>query len=90
MPIQYAAILKAEKISQVFEFTDYEPSKISSNEMNVRFILPITIRKHCSLLQTIEGIYFGLVRMYLTLYRISWIIFTSDLGISCTDKLLVF
>ena len=55
--------------------------------MKVRFILPVTIRK-C--LQTIEGIYFGLVRMYVKPYRIFWKIFTSDLVISYTDKLLVF
>ena len=46
--------------------------------------------KSFSLLQTIEDINFGVVRMYVTPYRISWIIFTSDLVISYTDKLLVF
>ena len=58
--------------------------------MKVRLILPVTIRKRFSLLQTIEGINFGLVRMYVTPYRIFWKIFTSDLVISYTDKLLVF
>ena len=58
--------------------------------MKVCFILPVTIRKRFSLLQTIEGINFGLVRMYVTLCRIFWIILTSDLVISYTDKLLVF
>ena len=43
-----------------------------------------------SLLQTIEGIDFGLVNMYVTPYRIFWIIFTSDLVIRYTDKLFVF
>ena len=52
--------------------------------------MPVTIRKDFSLLQTIEGINFGLVRMYVTPYRISWIILTSDLVINYTDKLLVF
>ena len=58
--------------------------------MKVRFILPVTIRKSFSLLQTIEDINFGLVRMYVAPYRISYIIFTSGLVISNTDKLLVF
>ena len=52
--------------------------------MKVRFILPVTISKRFSLLQTTEGINFGLVRMYVTPYRIFWIIFTSDLAISYT------
>ena len=49
--------------------------------MKVHFILPVTIRKRFSLLQTIADINFGLVRMSVTLYRTSifWIIFTSDL-----------
>ena len=37
-----------------------------------------------------RGINFGLVRMYVTPYRIFWKILTSDLVISYTDKLLVF
>ena len=37
-------------------------------------------------LQTIEGINFGLVRMF----RFSWIIFTLELVLSYADKLLVF
>ena len=61
-----------------------------SSKMKVRFILPVTIRKRFSLLQTIEDIDFGLVRMYVTPYSISCIIFTSDLVISYIDKLLVF
>ena len=47
-------------------------------------------RKAFSLLQTIKDIHFGLVRMYVTHYHMFWIIFTSDLVISYTDKLLVF
>ena len=47
-------------------------------------------KKRFSLLQTMEDIHFGLVRMYVTPYRISWIIFTSELVIKYTDKLLVF
>ena len=43
-------------------------------------------KKAFSPLQTIEGINFGLVRMP---YRIFWIIFTSDLVTSYTEKLLV-
>ena len=60
--------------------------------MKVRVIFPVTIRTRFSLqnLQTIEGINFGLVRMYETPYRIFWKIYTSDLVISYTDKLLVF
>ena len=58
--------------------------------MKVHFIFPETIRKRFSLLQTIEHIDFGFVRMYVTPYRIVWIIFTSDLVLSYTEKLLVF
>ena len=39
---------------------------------------------------TIESINSVFVRTYVTLNRISWIIFTSDLVTSDTDKLLVF
>ena len=39
------------------------PSK-SSTKMKLQFILPVTIRKCYSLLQTIEDIHLGLVRMY--------------------------
>ena len=46
--------------------------------------------KGISLLQTKEGINFGLVRTYVTPYRISWIIFTYNLVIIYTDKVLVF
>ena len=53
-----------------------------SYKIKVRCILPVTIRKRLSLLQAIEDINFGLVRMYVTPYRIFWIIFTSDLVIS--------
>ena len=49
--------------------------------MKVHFILPVAIGKRFSLLQTIEDIHFGLVRMYVTHYRVFWIIFTSDLVI---------
>ena len=58
--------------------------------MKVRFILSVTIRKRFSLLQAIEGINFGLVRMCVTPYRIFWIIFKSDLLRIYTDELLVF
>ena len=37
-----------------------------------------------------EGIKFGLVKMYLTLYRISWIIFSLYLVLKYANKLLVF
>ena len=53
--------------------------------MKVRFILPVKIKRF-SLLQTIENINFGLVRMYVMPYRFSWVIFTSDLVISYTDN----
>ena len=52
---------------------------------------PVSICISC--LSDMEGfgdIHFGLVRMYVTPYRIFWIIFTSDLVISYTDKLFVF
>ena len=39
-------------------------------------------KKAFSLVQTIEGLNVGLVRMYVTPYRITWIIFTLDLVIS--------
>ena len=51
------------------------------SKMKVRFILPVTNRKRFSFLQIIEDINFGLVRINVTPYRISWIIFTSDLVI---------
>ena len=57
--------------------------------MKIRFILLVTIRKLFALLQTIDDINFGLVRMYVTPYLIVWIIFTSDLVISYIDKLLL-
>ena len=47
-------------------------------------------QKPFSLAHTIEGINFGLVKMYVTLYPISWIIFTLDLVLNHTNKLLVF
>ena len=40
--------------------------------------LHVTIRMRFTLIQTIEGIKFCLVRMHVTPYRISWIIFTLD------------
>ena len=52
-----------------------------------RFILPVTLRTLFSLLQTTDGIYFGLVRMFVTPYRISEIIFTLNLVLSYTDYL---
>ena len=58
--------------------------------MKVYFILPVTIRKCFSLLQTIEDIHFGLTSMYVTPSRIFCIIFTPDMVISYTNKLLVF
>ena len=61
-----------------------------SSKMGVRFILPVTIRMRFSLLQTIEGINFGLVKIYVTPYRIFWILFTSDLVITYTDKIVGF
>ena len=50
--------------------------------------MPVTIITRISLLQTTEGINFDLVRM-LTICRISWIIFTFDLVLDYTNKLLV-
>ena len=49
--------------------------------MKVHFILPVTIGKPFTLQQTIEDVHFGLVRMYLTPYRIFSLIFTADLVI---------
>ena len=40
-------------------------------KMKVRFILTVTVRKRFSLLRTIEDFNYGLVRMYVTHYRIS-------------------
>ena len=42
----------------------------------------VQIRRRFSLLHTIEGIFLGLVRMYETPYRISWVIFTLYLVIN--------
>ena len=47
-------------------------------------------KKAFSLLQTIDGIHFGLVRMYVTPYRIYQIISTYDLLLNYTDKLWEF
>ena len=49
-----------------------------STKMKIHFILPVTIGKRFSVLQTIEDIHFGLVRMYVTHCHIFWIIFTLD------------
>ena len=55
------------------------------------YTLLVMIRKRFSLRQTIiEDITFGLVRMYVTPYRISWTIFILGLALSYKDKLLVF
>ena len=48
--------------------------------MKVHFILPVMIRTRFSLMQTIEYIHFGLVRMYVTHYRIFWIIYDIRFG----------
>ena len=65
-------------------------SSNSSTTLKVHFILPVTIRKCFSLLQTIKDINFGLVRMYVTSYLTFRIIFTSNLVRRYSDKLLVF
>ena len=54
--------------------------------MKVHFILHVTIRTRFLLIHTIKDINFGLVRMYVTPYRIFWIIFTSGLVVSYADK----
>ena len=47
--------------------------------MTMPFILPVMIRKRFSLLQTIEDIHFGLVRMYVNLLdNIYMIIFGNN------------
>ena len=57
----------------------------------VSYTLLVMLRKRFSLLHTIiEDITYGLVRMYVTPYRISWTIFILGLALSYTDKLLVF
>ena len=43
----------------------------------VRFILHETVRLRFSLLQTIEGINFGLAIMYVTHYHFFWILYCS-------------
>ena len=65
------------------------PSKRPS-KTKVRFILSVTIGKRFSILQTIEGINFGLVRMRVSPYRMFWIIFSFDLVLSYTEKVMVF
>ena len=60
-----------------------------NSKRKVSFILPVTIRRHFSLLQTIEGMNVGLVRMCVALYYISWIIFTLDLVLSLIYKQIV-
>ena len=73
-----------EKLLDLFELVF---NKIFNNE--VALYLACKEKKRFSLLQTIEDIKFGLVKMYVKPYRISWIIFTSHFEISFTDKLLV-
>ena len=63
-----------EKLLDLFELAF---NKIFKNEG--RFYLACKDKKRFSLLQTIEDINFGLVRMYVKPYRISWKIFTTDL-----------
>ena len=65
-------------------------SKRSTKNEDTLYITVTIKKRFFSLLQTIEDIHFGLVRMSVTRYRIFWIIFTSDLVISYTDKLLIF
>ena len=60
--------------------------KVGGRKRKVHIILPVMIRRPFSLLQTIEGINFGLVIMYVTLDRISWIIFTLDLVQNYTNS----
>ena len=72
-----------EKLLDLIERTFYKKK--------VSYTLLLMIRKHFLLLQTIiEGITFGLVKMYVTPYRFSWTIFILGLALSYTDKLLVF
>ena len=72
-----------EKLIDLIEWTFYK-SKVS-------YVLLVIIRKRFSLLQTIiEDITFGLVRMCVMPYRLSWTIFILGLALSYTDKLLVF
>ena len=55
------------------------------------YTLLVMIIKRFSLRKTIiKDINVGLVRMYVTPYRFSWIIFILGLALSYTDKLLVF
>ena len=73
-----------EKLLDLIERTFYKKRK-------VRYTLLVMIRKRFSLFQTIlEDITFGLVKIYVTPYRLSWTIFISGLALSCTDKLLIF
>ena len=66
----------------------YQATSLSTYDFSTLLVM---IRKRFSLRQTIiEDITFGLVRMYVTPYRLSWTIFILGLALSYTDKLLVF
>ena len=67
---------------KLFDMIEWAFKKIFKNEGT----LYLTGKRFSPL----QGINFGLVRMYVAPYRISWIIFTSDMVISYTDKLIVF
>ena len=53
----------------------------------MRFVLTVAVGGHFSLLRTVG---FGLVRMCVSHYRISWVGFTLGLVVGRGDKLLVF
>ena len=71
-----------EKLIDLIELTFYKKEG--------KLYLVCNDKKAFSLLQTIEDITFGLVRMYVTPYRFSWTTFILGLALSYTDKLLVF
>ena len=56
----------------------------------VSYTLVVMIRKRFFSLLQIRGYNFGLVRMYVLHYRLSWTILILDLLLSYADKLLVF
>ena len=76
---------------EITNITYRHNTKRSYGQLSEQLYLACNDKKAFSLRKTIiEDITFGLVRMYVTLYRFSWAIFILGLALSYTDKSLVF
>ena len=91
----YWSIKNSGEVLSKLKDWSFQATSLSTYDFSIRkkvsFTLLVMIRKRFSLLMIIIGnITFGLVRMYVTHYRSSWIISILDLVLSYTDKLMVF